>query len=61
MQDPLSIRHEHSCKIFYILQAVGVIDEVGDLLALKYSKLKVPNIDENEVELIEVSVQNLLQ
>ena len=40
-----------------MLQALEVIQEVGDMIALKYSRQPVPAIDESEIELLEVTKQ----
>ena len=43
-------------KMFF-LQAIEIIDEVGDLLQLKYSRLPPPKFTENEIELLEVGLR----
>ena len=40
--------------LFFILQALDIIDEVGSILHLKYSRLKPPVFSEKDIKLIEV-------
>lgn len=37
-------------------QAVEIIDEVGDMLKIKYSSLPVPEFSEEGIQLVEVSI-----
>jgi hypothetical protein len=38
-------------KLYVVyLQALAIIDEMGDLLSLKYSRMPVPDISENDEE-----------
>jgi len=38
-------------------QALDIIDEVGDLIRLRYSKMPVPDFSEKDIPLIEVQSQ----
>ena len=46
------LSEETNSEKFLLLQAIGIIDEVGDLLQLKYSRLKPPAFTEHEIELL---------
>lgn len=41
--------------MFALFQALKIIEEVGDLIRLRYSKLPVPDVHEKDIELVEVS------
>lgn len=46
--------------LFPLFQAIRIVDDVGDLLRLRYSSLPAPNFSEKDVQLIQVRKLNLL-
>jgi len=38
-----------------IFQALKIIEEVGDLIRLRYSRLPLPDVSEKDIELVEVT------
>lgn len=43
-----------SSSIIVLLQALQITSDIGDLLAIKYSKAEPPSYSENDVPLVEV-------
>lgn len=41
-------------SIIFLLQALQITSDIGDLLAIKYSKAEPPSYSENDVPLVEV-------